>query len=182
MFTPETYEKKFGINFSTLTQTNPYEQKSAEALGCPFLYEASTSRLVLTSLPDPSLEGDPRYKMGAEMDKDGTLTPILITKDNHHRPYPIFYAKGFIDIALNYFSGNIRMVKLDYINSRYIHAMYDQFFAFLGINNHDPESALRQTTIAKRIIENGYTNVSAAANNDYHSPLDGDKLTFWLSK
>jgi hypothetical protein len=182
MFTPETYEKKFGINFSTLTRTNPYEQKSAEALGCPFLYEASTSRLVLTSLPDPSLEGDPRYSMSAELNKEGILTPILITWSEGHGYYPIFYAKGFIDIALNYFSGSIRKVKLDYINSRYIHAMYDQFFTLLGVNKHDPEIAFRQTTLAKRIIKNGYTNVSAATSNDYHSPLDGDELTFWLSK
>lgn len=182
MYTAETYNRKYGIDFSKLSPTNLYEQRQGNARGYPYLYEASPSRLVLTSLPDPELEGDPRYKMSAELNKDGTLTPILITKDKVLGPYPPFYAKGFVDIALSYFSGSIRKVKLDYNNSRNIHAMYDQFFLLLGLSNNDPESAFRQTTLARRIIENGYTRVTAATSNDYQSPLDGDQLTFWLSK
>ncbi len=182
MYTPDTYSRKYGIDFSKLSPTNRYEQRQGNARGYPYLYEASTSRLVLTSLPDPDFDDEPRYIMAAEANLNGDLTPTLITVSENKEYYPIFYAKGFIDIALNYFSGSIRKVKLDYINSRYIHAMYDQFFALLGANNYDPESAFRKTTIAKRIIQNGYTRVTAATSNDYQSPLDGDQLTFWLSK
>lgn len=182
MFTPDKYRREYGIDFNKLQSTRTYEQREGNALGYEYLYEASATRLILTSLPDPDFDDEPRYIMAAEINRLGQLTPTLITTTESKVYYPIFNAKGFIDIALLYFSERIRNIKLDYINSRYIHTMYDQFFSMLDLNNNDPERAFRQTTIAKRIIENGYTNVSAASSNDYQSPLDGDILTFWLSK
>lgn len=183
MYSVETYRNKYGIDFSDLSPTNRYEQRLKKANGYPYLYEASPSSLVLTSLPDPDFDDEPRYIMSAVVNSPTVLTPTLITKTGNNDYYPIFHANAFIDIALLYFGDTIHQIKLDYYNSRYIHEMYDQFFRlFNGSCKQDPEMSLRNTTIAKRFVKNGFVKVTPEKTNDYYSQIDGEVLTFWLSK